>query len=147
MPQIVAPDSLLAKQKWFIKINGWFNKIISYQPLCIFGTLIKELFKGIWFVYTEIIFEPVFLGFSIFLIFNRFQDIVQYIISHPESKWWGVFANEMNTHLTLYSFFILVLFLWVMIKIIRALKDNKKDKDINDKLDNIIKLLKKHRRR
>jgi hypothetical protein len=110
----------------------------------IYTKYLKEIFKslwlvirvfgqGIWYIYTEILYEPFFFGATIFLIFNRLQAISDYITENPNADWWQMFMLEIQTHPTLYTIFFLSLLMWGMIKWLRH-KNEKRRQQKTDAL-------------
>lgn len=69
-----------------------------------------------WFIFAEIIFEPILLGLAVFLLFNQIQPIIEYNIKHPDSDLLSGIGADMMANSGLYVIFIVVLLLWVLIR-------------------------------
>lgn len=115
-----------------IRARSQFKNMLN-----IIWLVIAELAKVIWFVYADILYEPLFLGSTLFLIFNRLQDVAIYITTNPNTDLWQVFVMEMNAHPVLYSIFFFTLFTWMLIKIMRYLSERRREERMNTLLEAI----------
>jgi hypothetical protein len=149
----------MGKEKPQVRFNNWFtkmcqpaetkiSKILSSKFMLslrkvttIIWHVLWVIFKYIAFVYDSL-YEPLFLGFTLYVVFNRLQNIVNYFNAHPHSKWWEVFSNEMNTNPILYTLFFILLVGWVLLKAIHTLREKQRDDAILKELKDIKKLIK-----
>jgi hypothetical protein len=143
MSPIISPDSLLGKQKYFLKYQVWFNKIFSKKYIKniidYFWILTRSLAQGIWFIFAEVLFEVIFLSLIIYLLFEHIKPTIEYLLTHPESNIWKALGDDMNANQILYSIFLFVLLMWFMIKVIK----NSKEQEDKEKTNVILKAIAK----
>lgn len=101
----------------------------------------KELTEELWFTITDIVFDILFLGFSVFLIYPRVQSIVEYVIANPASDFGHELLKDMNANPILYSIFIFALGIVFLSKWAQVITAKDRDKAMDAKIDKTNMLL------
>jgi len=102
---------------------------------CLLRSLLLHLWEALWFIAAEVVFEPVFLGFAAYLIFTRFQSVVDYIAAHPTADLGQVLMTDLINHPIVYAVFAYAILLWAYIKWFRDIIDKNKWNKLEHKMD------------
>jgi hypothetical protein len=106
---------------------------------------IQSLASAIWFALSEGLYELLLLGFVIYLLFERWQGIVDFHVVHSESSLWSAIVNDIYVNPNLYYIFIVALLLWVVIKYAKLRRDKKQSDEFLNKITELITEIRKDR--
>lgn len=95
---------------------------------------ITPLASTSWFMFTEVIFQPILLGLALSLLFTHIQSIIGYNTAHAESHWWVTLEADMSAHYALYYAFFVILVIWSVLRVSRVMKE--RERDLNQRLIN-----------
>jgi hypothetical protein len=120
---------------WDSKYTKRIRKFVIFM-----AKYIWDLCKGIWYIYTAI-YEPVFLGSVLYLVYNQIPVIIKYSQDNPHTTYLEVFEYEMNTSSYLFYIAFATLLLFVLIKWI----DKRHDDELKDSIKELIREIKENK--
>ncbi|MFA5064458.1 MAG: hypothetical protein WC566_03230 [Dehalococcoidia bacterium] len=91
-----------------------------------------------------LLFEPLFFGFTLFFLFNRFEFLIDYSREHPQYSLYELINKDMEMTPIIYIAFLICFVIWMAGKAIlyRKAKDEHRQlvsliNSVKDKLDSI----------
>jgi len=87
----------------------------------------------------EIIVDPLFFAFAVFMLFIRIQSVIEVAATIPTHSFWDALEVDIKMNLWAYILFLVIFVLWV------ALKGRKHRRELNEKkqLSNTLSDLRK----
>jgi len=70
----------------------------------------KNLFEFLW----EMLIDPLFFAFVVFVLFNRITSIEDYVAAHPGTNFWSQFNLDMERNVNFYMLFLVIFTVWMM---------------------------------
>jgi hypothetical protein len=86
----------------------------------------KIQLENIWEFISELIIEPLFFAYTIFVLFNKISSFTDYTKINPETNFLQMLNQDMNQDMNFYLFFMAIFFLWMLGK---AWKHRKEESD------------------
>ena len=134
----IISKTLYPLAKWILKQESVQRLLFKTRQLIDrFWERYKYQFIGLWEFTSEVLIDPIFLGFVIFTLDNRLQSLINYTQTNPQYNFWDLLNADMNKDTTFYFWFIAIFTIWVMGKTWKHNQDVKRDNKIIKTLNRI----------
>ena len=101
--------------KWILK-HKWAERQVSKarEQLQRWWVLNKPVLIHFWEFVSEILIDPLFFGYVVFVLFNRLESLIAYTKANPKYSFWQILNLDMENDMNLYAWFILIFFVWMV---------------------------------
>ena len=97
----------------------------------------KQQLEALCDFLSDIIIDPLFFAFAVFMLFIRIQTIIDFIAANPTYSFWVVLEVDMHLNLWVYITFLVVFALWMFLKGIKYRREKSDRKQLTSTLEKI----------
>jgi hypothetical protein len=70
----------------------------------------ERLSEVLW----EMVIDPLFFAFMVYLLFNRITSIKDYSAAHPGTNFWSQLGLDVEHNMNFYMVFLIVFYVWML---------------------------------
>ena len=63
----------------------------------------------------EVLVNPLFFAFVVYVLFNRITSITDYVAAHPETSFWQQLNLDMEQDLNFYMWVLVIFIIWMLV--------------------------------
>jgi flagellar biosynthesis protein FlhB len=91
--------------------------------------------------FSDILIDPLFFAFTVFILFERIYAIINLTEANPEYSFWAVLEVDMHLNLWVYVLFLVVFGLWAILKGIKHRREKAEKEELNNTLNGLHKAI------
>jgi hypothetical protein len=86
---------------------------------------------------SDIIIDPLFFAFAVFMLFSRIQAIINYVAANPTYSFWVILEIDIRTNVGLYVGFLTAFGIWAFLRAYKYRKERSERKQLNKAIEGI----------
>jgi flagellar biosynthesis protein FlhB len=90
---------------------------------------------------SDIVIDPLFFAFTVFILFERIYAIINLTEANPEYSFWAVLEVDMHLNLWIYILFIVMFGLWAVLRGIKHRREKAEKEELNNTLNDLRKAI------
>lgn len=91
----------------------------------------------LWEFVSEILINPLFYGYTLYVLVNRLESIDNYTKDYPQYNFWQLLDLDMRTDMDFYIVFIIIFTLWMLGRVWKHRQELQRQKSIEKNLGEI----------
>lgn len=97
----------------------------------------KKEFDAFCNFLSDIIIDPLFFAFAVFMLFSRIQGIINYVAANPQYSFWVILELDIEMNMGLYIGFLAAFAIWAFLRGYKHRRERSERKEINGRLERI----------
>ena len=97
----------------------------------------REHFISLWEFVSEILINPLFYGYVLYVLVNRFESITNYTKDYPQYNFWELLDLDMRADMDFYMVLVIIFTLWMFGRAWKHRQERRREKFIEKNLGEI----------